>query len=148
MVGVVRLELTRALTLAGFSYYSILLQPRKPRCSLDYVFTISFLTQVVGVQSLHNLFMLLSNIKFLARRSVSAFAVQPTSTLRVSPQALSAAVAAVSQCWKKTHKSPGCLPIPPHEHIHKTFGFGLVAFANSAIPLYLAGEPRFELGSQ
>ena len=118
------------------------------RCSLDYVFTISFLTQVVGVQSLHILFMLLSNIKFLARRSVSAFAVQPTSTLRVSPQALSAAVAAVSQCWKKTHKSPGCLPIPPHEHINKTFVFGLVAFANSAIPLYLAGEPRFELGSQ
>ena len=26
------------------------------RCSLDYVFTISFLTQVVGVQSLHSLF--------------------------------------------------------------------------------------------
>ena len=44
--------------------------------------------------------------------------------------------------------SPGCLPIPPHEHINKTFIFGLVAFAISAIPLYLAGEPRFELGSQ
>ena len=44
--------------------------------------------------------------------------------------------------------SPGCLPIPPHEHINKTFIFGLVAFANSAIPLYLSGELRFELRSQ
>ena len=44
--------------------------------------------------------------------------------------------------------SPGCLPIPPHEHINKTFIFGLVAFAISAIPLYLSGELRFELRSQ
>ena len=54
----------------------------------------------------------------------------------------------------RTHKSlaqgilsPSCMPFH-HTRIYKTFVFGLVAFANSAIPLYLSGEPRFELGSQ
>ena len=54
----------------------------------------------------------------------------------------------------RTHKSlaqgilsPSCMPFH-HTRIYKTFIFGLVAFANSAIPLYLSGEPRFELGSQ
>ena len=43
--------------------------------------------------------------------------------------------------------SPLSLPLE-YCPIYKTFVFGLVAFASSAIPLYLAGEPRFELGSQ
>ena len=54
----------------------------------------------------------------------------------------------------RTHKSlaqgilsPSCMPFH-HTRIYKTSVFELVAFANSAIPLYLAGEPRFELGSQ
>ena len=54
----------------------------------------------------------------------------------------------------RTHKSlaqgilsPSCMPFH-HTRIYKTFVFGLVAFANSAIPLYLSGELRFELRSQ
>ena len=54
----------------------------------------------------------------------------------------------------RTHKglaqrilSPQRMPFR-HTRIYKIFVFELVAFANSAIPLYLSGELRFELRSQ
>ena len=84
----------------------------------------------------------------LARRSVSAFAVLanfyfkgfPLSTLCDQHRSL-------LTLREDTSKSL-VYAVPPHPHINKTFVFGLVAFANSAIPLYLSGELRFELRSQ
>ena len=72
------------------------------RCSLDYVFTVSIKTQVVGVQSLHIYDIAID----LARRSPSHSPNQPTSTLKVSFQALSIFLSSRS-------KVPCVLPVSP-----------------------------------
>ena len=85
LVGIAGLEPAR-LQVNGFSYYSMSPQPHKMRCSLEYVFTISYDLGGWYILSTH-----LQQRKLLIQLGVLCLPSpnQPTSTLKVSSQALS-----------------------------------------------------------